>query len=138
MNSDQSRLARWLFGIALVLFGALAWAAYQQQNVKLAASYTFVAHTHRVLQQIESIRSLIGEAETGERGFLLTGDRRYLEPYQEAVERLAPEVDILRDLTTDNLSQQRRVAGLKPLVDSRLRQLQRGISERSRSGLPAA
>ena len=43
-----------------------------------------VAHTNEVLDALDDVLSTMKDAETGERGFLLTGDERYLEPYHEA------------------------------------------------------
>src|SRR5208283_2509087 len=50
---------------------------------------------------ILTLQSLAEECETGERGFLLTGDERYLTPYQQAKSRLPTEIDYARILTKD-------------------------------------
>src|SRR5271163_2740534 len=59
----------------------------------------------RSIQNLQSsiltLQSLAEECETGERGFLLTGDERYLTPYQQAKSRLPTEIDYTRILTKD-------------------------------------
>ncbi len=66
----------------------------------------------RSIQNLQSsiltLQSLAEECETGERGFLLTGDERYLTPYQQAKSRLPTEIDYARILTKDMVQFQPR------------------------------
>src|SRR5205823_6653230 len=72
-----------------------------------------VAHTHEVMTQIALVRSLLEEAETGQRGFLLTGEDSYLEPYQAARDDIGPALEHLKELTHRNANQQRRLRDLE-------------------------
>lgn len=87
-------------------------------------------HTDMVLSVAEAFMSGIKDAETGARGYLLTGDEAYLEPYLAVRHKLAGQLAQLRQLTQDNAAQQRRLEVLIPLVDERLALLQQSISSR--------
>jgi methyl-accepting chemotaxis protein len=76
-----------------------------------------VAHTYRVLDELEGVLSGMKDAETGQRGYILTGDEKYLEPYRGAQVSVDQGVKSLRDLTKDNVNQQRRLDILEPLID---------------------
>src|SRR5258708_4949095 len=90
----------------------------------------WVAHTHHVLAQLEDVLSTLTDAETGQRGFLLTGRGGFPEPHRQAVARLPGKIDDLEQLTADNSEQGQRIAGLRPLVEDRLALLHQGIVAR--------
>ena len=48
----------------------------------------WVVHTHEVIEGLEDVLSVLKDAETGQRGFVLTGQQRYLEPYNAAASQL--------------------------------------------------
>jgi len=62
-------------------------------------------------------------AESGERGYLLSGQDAYLTPFRQATATLPASRDELKRLTLDNVDQQRRLAQLYPLIDKRLSQM---------------
>src|SRR5262249_3666285 len=67
-----------------VLMFAAALVFYRQGEAnRLARSW--VVHTYQTLQQIQSLSNKLKDAELGERGYLLTGKKEYLEPYNDAV-----------------------------------------------------
>lgn len=76
----------------------------------------WVRHTQNVLLELTTVESLLKDAETGERGYLYTGDARYLAPYNDALSQLDTHLNRLAELTRDNPRQQPRIAALKPLV----------------------
>lgn len=63
---------------------------------------------------MEITLSVIKDAETGQRGYLLTGDKSYLEPYNQATAEIDRYIKQLQELTRDNANQQGRIAILKP------------------------
>jgi signal transduction histidine kinase/ActR/RegA family two-component response regulator len=79
-------------------------------------SSRLVLHTQQVLAQIESVLTRSVDAETGIRGFLLTGDTRFLEPFDQAEQSLRRELNELARLTDDNPRQQQRVELLRTQV----------------------
>ncbi len=73
-------------------------------------------HTEQVLTQIEAILARCVEAETGTRGFILTGDEQFLEPLKAADRTLRQHLNELAALTVDNPRQQQRVELLRTRV----------------------
>jgi PAS domain S-box-containing protein len=98
----------------------------------------WVAHTFRVMNSAEAFLSSIKDAETGERGFILTGDERFLARYKSAVAAVPTRLKELKDLTSDNQSQQTRWVEINRLTQERLSMLKRGIDLRTASGVGPA
>jgi signal transduction histidine kinase/CHASE3 domain sensor protein len=96
----------------------------------LGVSEYWVAHTLQVINALELVISSLKDAETGNRGFLITGDPAYLEPYTRAAHDLPLEVDRVRYLTVDNSREQARIPEMQAVVEQRLKLLQEGIDER--------
>lgn len=80
----------------------------------------WVEHTQQVQLELAEFESLLKDAETGQRGYLYTGDPRYLEPYNNAVAQGNPHVAKLAELTADNPQQRERVARLRTLKQQKL------------------
>src|SRR5947208_4085938 len=90
--------------LALVIIGGLSyWSTWV-----LLATAERVDHTHQVLEALESILSLLMQAESGQRGFLLTRKDSYLKPYEDALGEITQRIKDLRELTRLNAGQQRR------------------------------
>ena len=85
-----------------------------------------LAH-QRGLSRLEAVLSTLKDAETGQRGYLLTGEPAYLEPYRDAVDRLPRQIADLRQLTLDNPAQTVRVLRLDQLASEQLAILRRGL-----------
>jgi CHASE3 domain sensor protein len=115
-------------GFVLVAAAVLANAGLSAWNVRtLAATGRWVAHTLEVLAELEDTLSLLKDAETGQRGYLLTGRDHYLDPYCAAADRLPGKLDRLRGLTADNPRQQGRFPALEGLVGDKLAELDLAI-----------
>jgi PAS domain S-box-containing protein len=91
-------------------------------------SQTWVAHSRMVLLELAKTESLLKDAETGQRGFLYTGDPKYLAPYQSAIHEINSHIDRLAQLTADNPEQQARVTTLRQFSDAKLNELAQTIS----------
>lgn len=85
-----------LFILALLTFGSI-WV-----RESLLSSLNWVRHTHEVQQNLTKLMSVLQDAETGQRGYLLTGSDRYLAPYKSAKSDLGLVFSKLRSLTADN------------------------------------
>src|SRR3984885_6470347 len=88
------------FGAALAALVVSALVSYRSTTQLLDASQS-VTHTYEVLTELETLLSLMKDAETGQRGYLLTGVKSYLEPYTAARNKVKDEFDELRNLTTN-------------------------------------
>ncbi|PSB21184.1 HAMP domain-containing protein [Phormidesmis priestleyi ULC007] len=125
------------FALGLAIFSVVGFIAYRGTH-QLVESARQETHTYQVLNELGEIFSLAKDAETGQRGYILTGEPRYLEPYQAAISKLDQKISGVRQLTADNPSQQRNVEVLEPLVRGRLAVLKEGIDLRRTKGLDAS
>jgi PAS domain S-box-containing protein len=114
--------------IAFLVAALLVDAVLTLHNIReVATGVRWVSHTHEVLGQVEQVVSTLKDAETGQRGYLLTAERSYLEPYEQAVPRLRAQFEHLRQLTVDNPPQTAHVLKLEQLAGDRLAALRRGL-----------
>ena len=117
-----------ILAIALLICALVADAALSIFNIReVTNSVQWVSHTHEVLAKLEEVLSTLKDAETGQRGYLLTGDPRYLEPHDQAVARMPGQLAQLRQLIVDNPAQTARLVRIEQLATERLNMLQRGI-----------
>ena len=97
-----------------------------------------VIHTHWVIEQNQALFSLIQDAETGERGYLLTHDRTYLAPFVAAARAIPMAERRLARLVADNPSQSARVSGLNTMVSGRLAYLAHAVRVADGQGFASA
>jgi CHASE3 domain sensor protein len=117
------------FALALLLLIVIGGVSYSSFS-KLMRTSQWVTHTHEVLEHIAGVISLLKDAETGQRGYMITGDESFLEPYQSGSTGVAGVVNELRKLTADNPSQQRRIDEAEPLIAAKLAELKATIDLR--------
>ena len=125
------------FGLAVAMLLLVGGVAYRNTDALIDNDHR-VTHTHQVLENIAHVLSLMKDAETGQRGYVLTGVDSYLEPYEAAVGSIAKTLGDLRALTADNQHQQSRLTEAGPLVDAKLAELRRTIDLRRTQGQDAA
>src|ERR1022692_180543 len=125
------------FGATFVLLAAIGIVAYRSIERLTDTSY-LVAHSHNVLEHVAGVLGLLKDAETGQRGFVITGDEAFLEPYTEALVAIPKAVKDLRDLTTDNASQQRHLDEVESVIASKLVELDKSIELRRKGGFEPA
>ncbi|MEP6833988.1 MAG: CHASE3 domain-containing protein [Gemmatimonas sp.] len=94
-----------------------------------------VAHTLEVKQNLAALLQRLTDAETGQRGFLLTGADEFLQPYVRAAEDVSRRLANLRQLTQDNPTQSRQLVRLEDIAESRATQLASRIRD-YRAGAP--
>jgi signal transduction histidine kinase len=124
------------FGVAIIALVISAAVSYR--NVReIEVNEALVTHTHQVLERVLTIFSSVKDAETGQRGYIITSDSAYLEPYRQARDTIRQDFDELRRLTADNPDQLRRLADLQAAVDLRLATLAEGVTELENGGFEA-
>jgi BASS family bile acid:Na+ symporter len=127
------------FGFLLVAGVVVANSSAAYWNLRtVAATHRWVAHTHEVMTEIKETLSLLKDAETGQRGYLITGDPRYLEPYESAVRQVNGHFGTLQEMTEDNAAQKARTDELKGMIEDRLAELEETIRLRKDKGFDAA
>ncbi len=130
-------------GVALGLVGAIVFflvsGAVAFVNLQsLREGNERVTQTHRTIVALDQMLSNVQDAETGQRGFLLTKDERYLEPYDNALQAIPPKLDQIEQLTGDNPEQRPRIAALRQQVDAKLAELKDTIELRRSQTLEQA
>jgi methyl-accepting chemotaxis protein len=121
---------------ALFMFLLVGVTYYSTQQ--LTDRNSWVIHTHETIQGAQSTLSLLKDAETGQRGYLLTGNDRYLAPWHGAKDNLKSAIDRLRQMTIDNGQQKENIDKLEAVCNSKLAELQETIDLRNSKGLDAA
>ena len=97
-----------------------------------------ISHSHDVIEALQKVLSSAQDAETGQRGYLLTGNETYLEPYASAVVDLPTQLDRIAGLTRDDPVQQQHVGPLRAYVTAKLAELKQTIDLRRAGGLAEA
>lgn len=121
--------------IALFLAGGIV--SYLNTST-LKNNSRLVVQTHEVLTTLTDVLSLMKDAETGQRGYILTGDLKYLAPHYAAIIRLDARVGDLQRLTVGNPEQQARIPALKAGITKKLAELDETIELRRTKGYDAA
>lgn len=132
-SNEQKTIRRWVPMVLLgaVLFVALnGWMALDSVKL-LEKSEKSVDHTWEVLGQVERMVSSAKDAEMASRGYLLTGQDRFLQPYLVARSDLPKELAAFKEMTADNASQQGRAGEMGIVLEQRLALLERGNILRS-------
>jgi methyl-accepting chemotaxis protein len=125
------------FTLPIVLLAVIGAVAYRSIH-SLTNTSQLVAHTHEVLEHVANVLSLLKDAETGQRGYVITGDEAYLEPYQAVVNSIPNVVKELRQLTADNPNQQKRIDEVEPLIAAKLAELKQTIDLHRKGNLEEA
>jgi len=117
------------FLLAVVAVAIIALLSYQslQATTATAANLT---QSIEVLGRLESLLSTLTDAETGQRGFLLTGEESYLAPYTDAKDALPDEIKSMRALLVNRPEQRRRLDALESLANLKMAELESTVSAR--------
>jgi PAS domain S-box-containing protein len=110
------------FGILLAILIVNTFVIRRQLKIQVE-NQTWMSHSAQVLLQSTLVQSLITDAETGQRGYLYTRDSSYLEPYKHAVAQIDSQIQVLRELTSDNPRQETRITQLDEMVQQKLDEL---------------
>ena len=136
-DSPIGRLGALGFALSFVvlagLFGMTIW-----EDVAGSRAFESVSHTREVQTQLTLMLSTLQDAETGQRGYLLTGLDEYLEPYESAERGIDGVVAELRSLTADNPRQQEQLDLIEPLITEKFDELGETISLLTSDGVNAA
>ena len=111
--------------------GAISmWRVYDNDRL--------ISHNYEVKSALDALLSAVTDAETGQRGFLITGDSSYLDPYERGTARIHNALEQIASLTPDNPTQIRHLSELRPSVDEELEELRETVAVRRTNGFEAA
>jgi len=113
--------------MAVALIAVLSYTSLQAT----AASAQSLARSIETMAQLQTPLSTLKDAETGQRGYLLTGREDYLEPFLSAKSELARELGALRALTSDNPAQRARLETLQNLAADKMEELAKTVAMRN-------
>jgi signal transduction histidine kinase/DNA-binding response OmpR family regulator/CHASE3 domain sensor protein len=124
MRSGPPLPAKTLFGFVLAVTAVAVIALLSYQSLQTtAASSKSLTQTVELLAQLNNLLSTLKDAETGQRGYLLTGDESYLEPYLTAKSALPGEFAALRGLMANRPQQKGRVDTLEAVAKQKMEEL---------------
>ncbi len=124
-------------GLALLIFMFLGWMSYWNSK-KLLANQKANHLSRTVVYRFEELLSYMKDAQTGQRGFILTGKWSYLEPYYNGITAIHRVLRGLDEITKNDSFTQQRLRALEPLIDQCFEQLHQTILIRKNEGLPQA
>jgi PAS domain S-box-containing protein len=134
-STERKVLAGFALALAsLALIGAVAFMSI----VRARGDSAWVTHTHDVITNLELLLATVADAESGQRGFVISGDESYLQPYERAFQARDRQLGRLRDLTADNPGQQQQLARLAPLLAQRFDVMREVVDVRRAQGFEAA
>jgi PAS domain S-box-containing protein len=125
------------FLLALVVLGVMAVISYRSIR-ELVQNANTVSQTNAVLAELEATFSALKDAESGARGYVLTGDRAFLSHYDQALADARDHVSRLRRMFADNPQQRQRLEAILPKLEDRLDISRNAIVARQVQGFEAA
>lgn len=117
-NRITSKIFTIAFVIALFVLFFISSLSYRQ-NQSLRESEKWVAHSFTVQLLLEQLFSAVKDAETGQRGFIITRDSSFLQPYFNAHQKIDSIYNKLQVITNDDDEQQQNLSKLKPMINRR-------------------
>lgn len=123
--------------VLVALMVGLAMAVAVHNSRQLRETRGWVAHTYEVEGDLEETLRLVTDAETGLRGFVITGQEPFLAQYREAEAHIGAQLRRIKELTADNLKQQRQFPELERLVAEKLEFSSQVITVAKEQGLEA-
>jgi CHASE3 domain sensor protein len=120
--------------LLMLLVGCLQWQSMREGR----ESRELFARTEKVLLGLEEVRAGINDAESGQRGYLLTHQDQYLDPYNAALLSTRDQIVNLRSLTADEPEQQKNLDRLDRLTTTRFAELEQTVELEQNNQHPTA
>jgi signal transduction histidine kinase/CHASE3 domain sensor protein len=137
MKNAHDTVIRFGFGSALMILIGIGVITYRVER-KQVQTEAMVTHAHEVLEDLDSILASVAEIESTARGFVMSGDVRYLEPYQDYTASIAQKLQSLKSEIADNPAQQQRAQNLGLIINQKIELHNRKIELRRTAGIEAA
>ena len=134
MKFALERQIQFAFVLALLLLLTLGFLGYRSVN-SLTTALDWEKHTQAVLLQLDEALISIVNAETAGRGFLITADDSYLEPYNQTGQKIDGTLVQLRLLLADNPQQLENFNKLQGLINEKYSLLQKAVELRRTQNL---
>jgi Signal transduction histidine kinase len=141
MTEKGSKRSYWQLnlGFILAIVGLIAVGFFTQNSMeKIKVSSNERAQARQIANKIRSLSVLLNEAETGQRGFVITGQSHFLEPYTKSAAQIPFELEDLRALVSKYPEQTERLGRLQIMIDKKLLELAETVVVARKKGLDAA
>jgi len=125
------------FSVSLVLVVIIGITSYRSIQ-RLINDTALDVHSRQTLRATDNLLGAFKDAETGQRGYIITGKEAYLQPYTDAVGQISEQETALRDLVAGDSDQEQRLATVTAEGKAKLTELQRVIDARRNDGFAAA
>ena len=125
------------FALALLVFLGIGVALYQSGQ-RLIRSRSWVVHTTNVIRQLDDLAQNLADIESGQRGYVVTGDPSYASEVDAATARMPAAVTHLEQLVADNPRQTARIGPLRQAANARVALAQKIMATRKNQGYEAA
>ncbi|MDQ8005108.1 MAG: response regulator [Pedobacter sp.] len=120
-------------GISLLLLIITSVASFVSIK-NLIKSADMVVESNAIINDVDNIVSMLKDAETGQRGFLLTGNTVFLDPYERGIKRTDSLFAIVMEATKDNAFHQQKLNELKTIIGKRMEVLVSTIETKRQRG----
>ena len=118
-----------VIGFAILVVVLIANTVVTRRQLSVQVKNDFLAnHARQVLLELEEAESMLKDAETGQRGFLYTGDPRYLAPYDLAARAIDAHLAALMQMTAGDPQKQESVVELRALEQTKMAELEQTIA----------
>jgi two-component system, sensor histidine kinase and response regulator len=125
------------FGLALLVSLGVAFTLYQSANQLLVAKQ-WVRHTNDVMRQLDDLLDNLADIDSGQRGYLVTGDSSYIPLVNSAAERIPSNINNLERLVVDNPVQTQRIGPLRTATNARIALARNIVATRTTQGYEPA
>ncbi|MFV3130274.1 methyl-accepting chemotaxis protein [Niveispirillum sp. KHB5.9] len=109
-------------GLLLLVVLGVGWVSLDT-TARLSEASRWTEHTYAVQNRLTDLMSAMQDVETGQRGFVITGEARYLAPYEDGLRRLDALAREIRSLTSDNPEQQRNMDRLEAAMRAKTQEV---------------
>ena len=119
MNNTLEKKTNIFYFLSIIALASILVFFYYN-NEKIKSTNVFVDHSNEVRMMNDDVLIDILNIETGTRGYVITGNELFLEPYIKSANKIHQNLDRLKKLSRNNPSQLIRIKVLKEFVDKRL------------------
>lgn len=126
-----------LFALSIVALFLVQVVSFQNSQ-QIEEFFQQQIRSRNLVLSLEQCLSLVKDAETGQRGYLLTGNESYLEPYYSSLRLIDEKVSAIRSEWQDDAESSRRLEELKIYLDEKLQEMRETIQLRRDSSFEAA
>ena len=116
-----------IFILSLFILLFISSISYKHAN-SLEASAELLSHSYKIQIQLEQIQSYVKDAETGQRGYIITRDSSFLTPYFNGRSKVTKSLVVLKFLAADQLDLQQNIEELRKLIDLRFKRLANSLA----------